>query len=101
MIIALASPRPARSLDEGLEKIDRMLAEAASRGGEIACFPEAYLPGLRGVDLDVLPFDETDHDRVIQRVAHSARTHSIATILGMESPTPRGRLNVAVVIDAR
>src|SRR5918912_115435 len=58
MIIALASPRVAASLDDGLERIKRLLSDAAAQGAEIACFPEAYLPGLRGQDFDVWIFDQ-------------------------------------------
>ena len=54
MIIALASPRIASTLDEGLDKIKRLLSEASAQGAEIVCFPEAYLPGLRGQDFEVL-----------------------------------------------
>jgi N-carbamoylputrescine amidase len=86
MIIALASPSVASSLDDGLEKIERLLAEAAAQGAEIACFPEAYIPGLRGQDFDVFPFDERTQERALQAVAQCARTHSIATILGMDRP---------------
>ncbi len=50
MIIALASPRVATSIDDGLEKIHRLMSEASSKRAEIVCFPEAYLPGLRGQD---------------------------------------------------
>ena len=41
MIIALASPRVASSLDEGLDKVERCLSEAAAQGAKIVCFPEA------------------------------------------------------------
>ncbi len=50
MIIALASPRIAATLDEGLDKIKRLQSEASAKGAEIVCFAEAYLPGLRGQD---------------------------------------------------
>jgi predicted amidohydrolase len=55
MIIALASPRVASSIDEGLAKVERYQSEAAAKGAEIVCFPEAYLPGLRGQDFEVPP----------------------------------------------
>src|SRR5260370_10745522 len=100
MIIALASPGIASALDEGLDKIQRLLAEASAQGAEIVCFPEAYLPGLRGQDFDVLPFDQTQQERVLQAVAQSAQAHKVATILGMERLTEAGRQIVAVVIDA-
>ena len=101
MIIALASPRVASSLDEGLEKIGRFQSEAAARGAEIVCFPEAYLPGLRGQDFEVPPFERSDQERALQAVAHGARAHAVATILGMERITEAGRQIVAVVIDAK
>jgi N-carbamoylputrescine amidase len=44
MIIALASPGVASTLEEGLDKIKRLLSEASAQGAAIVCFPEAYLP---------------------------------------------------------
>jgi len=101
MQIALASPRVAASLEDGLEKIERFQADASARGAEIVCFPEAYLPGLRGQDFDVLPYDLAAQARVLQAVAHSARTHHITTILGMERITDAGRQIAATVFDAQ
>lgn len=100
MIIALATPRVATSLEEGLDKIQRFLAEASAQGAEIVCFPEAYLPGLRGQDFEVLPFDPAAQERVLRTVAQWARTYSVATILGMERFTDAGRQIVAYVFDA-
>jgi predicted amidohydrolase len=99
MIIALASPRVATSLDEGLEKVRHFTAEAAAQGAAVVCFPEAYLPGLYGVDIDVLPFSPADEERVQKAVAGWARQYAIVTILGTERQTPAGRENVAVVFD--
>jgi predicted amidohydrolase len=99
MIIALASPGVATSLDDGLGKIERFLSEASAQGAQIVCFPEAYLPGLRGQDFEVLPFDHPEQERVLQTVAQLARTYAIATILGMERLTEAGRQIVAVVFD--
>lgn len=101
MIIGLASPRIASTLDEGLDRVERLLSEASTQGAEIVCFPEAYLPGLRGQDFEVLPFERTHQDRVLQAVREYARTYSVATILGMERITEAGRQIAAFVIDAR
>jgi predicted amidohydrolase len=101
MIIALASPRIASSLDDGLDKIRTLLSDASAQGAQIVCFPEAYLPGLRGQDFDVLPFDRAHQERALQAVAQWARTYSVATILGMERLTEAGRQIAAYVIDAR
>jgi predicted amidohydrolase len=100
MVVGLASPGIASTLDAGLARIRQLLSEASARGAEIVCFPEAYLPGLRGQDFDVPAFDQADHDRVLGAVAGWARSYSVATILGMERLTKAGRQIVAVVIDA-
>jgi len=101
MIIALASPRIASSIEDGLDTIKQSLSEAAAQGAQIVCFPEAYLPGLRGQDFEVPAFDQTQYERALQAVAQWARTYKLATILGMERLTPAGRQIVAVVIDAQ
>ncbi|HLJ59290.1 MAG TPA: carbon-nitrogen hydrolase family protein, partial [bacterium] len=100
MIIALASPGVASTLDEGLGKIKRLLADASAQGAEIVCFPEAYLPGLRGQDFEVPPFDPAQQERALHTVAQWARMSAVATILGMERLTEAGRQIVAFVIDA-
>src|SRR5919198_957498 len=84
MIIALATPRVASSVEEGLHKVERSLADAAARGAEIVCFPEAYLPGLRGLDFEVPPFDRAQQDRVLRAAGQLAREHRVAAVLGME-----------------
>jgi predicted amidohydrolase len=101
MLIGLASPRVASALDEGLDKIKQLLSEASAQGAEIVCFPEAYLPGLRGQDFEVLPFDQAQQERVLRTVAQWARTYAVAVILGMERLTESGRQIAAFVIDAR
>lgn len=99
MIIALASPRVASSLDEGLDKVKRLISEASGQGAEIVCFPEAYIPGLRGQDFEVYPFDETQQERAIQAVREWSRTFALATILCMERISEVDRQIAAFVVD--
>jgi predicted amidohydrolase len=100
VIIGLASPRVARSLDDGLERVERLLRDASARGAEIVCFPEAYLPGLRGLDFDVPPFDKADEERALNAIKQWSRAYNVATILGMEHLTDAGRQIASFVIDA-
>ncbi|HKB78354.1 MAG TPA: carbon-nitrogen hydrolase family protein [Thermoanaerobaculia bacterium] len=100
MIIALASPRIASSFEEGLDRVERLTAEAAKQRAAIVCFPEAYLPGLRGQDFDVCDFDRARHDRALESAAQCSRAHGIAMILGMERISERGRQIAAYVIDS-
>jgi len=100
MIVGLASPRAASSLEEALENVRRLQAEAASRGADVVCFPEAYVPGLRGQDFEVPPFTRADQERALRTVAQWAQERGIATILGVERVADAGRQIAAVVIDA-
>lgn len=99
MIIALASPAVAETLDDGLDKIKQLLSEASAQGAEVACFPEAYLPGLRGQSFEVLPWDRSQQDHALGVVGQLAKTYSVAVILGMENVTNVGRQIVSFVID--
>src|SRR5262249_27274390 len=101
MIIGLASPRVAATLDDGLDRVKRLLSEASAQGAEVVCFPEAYLPGLRGQDFEVPAFDEAQQERALRAVAQWARQYAVATVLGMERVTAAGRQIAAYVLDAR
>ena len=101
MKIALASPRAASSLDEGLDKVKACLSAAAAQGAAVVCFPEAYLPGLRGVGIDVLPFGPPEHARVLQAVTQWSQQYAVATILGTERLTDAGRQIAAYVVDGQ
>jgi predicted amidohydrolase len=97
MRIALASPAVAVSVDEALSKVGRQVAEAAGLGARVVCFPEAYVPGLRGVGVEVPPFDRADQERVVEVVSGWARAHRIAVVLGMEWLAEAGRHIAAAV----
>lgn len=100
MIVALASPRVASTLEDGLERIRRLMGEASAHGAEIVCFPEAYLPGLRGQDFDVVRFDAAAEEQALRAVAGWAKALALTTILGMEHVAPAGRQIAAFVVDA-
>lgn len=100
LIIGLASPRVATSIADGLERVRRLMADASARGALVVCFPEAYLPGLRGQDFEVPPFDAGDQQRVMTVVSQWARTYAIAVVLGLECVVDGGRRIAAIVIDA-
>jgi predicted amidohydrolase len=67
----------------------------------MVCFPEAYLPGLRGLDFEVPPFDRMQQERALNAVKQWTQRYEVATILSMEWHSGVGRQIAAVVIDAR
>ncbi|MCC6316881.1 MAG: carbon-nitrogen hydrolase family protein [Gemmatimonadaceae bacterium] len=99
MRIALASPPLPASIDEALEHVRTFISDAASQGARVVCFPEAYVPGLRGQDFPVPAFDSDDEARVVGQVSDWSRAYRITTILGIEHRTPEGRQVAALVVD--
>jgi predicted amidohydrolase len=97
--IGLATARNAPTVDERLEAAERFIAEAAAQRVDIVCFPEAYVPGLRGFDFPVPPPDQTRQEVALEAVRAMANRHGVAVVMGMEWETGAGRHNVAFVID--
>lgn len=96
--IGLASARNYPTLDERLDAVDRFLAEARERDVAIICFPEAYLPGLRGMDFPVPSPDMARQEDALERVRSAVERHGVAVVMGMEWETDIGLHNVAFVI---
>ena len=96
--IGLAAVRNAPSIDERLATVDRVLGEAAAREVAVVCFPETYLPGLRGLDFPVPPPDQRRQVEALESVRAAARVHRVATVIGMEWESPAGLHNVAFVV---
>jgi predicted amidohydrolase len=75
--IGLAAARNAPSVEERLETVDRFLADAGAQGVAIVCFPEAYIPGLRGEDFPVPPPDQRRQHAALEQVRDAARRYSV------------------------
>lgn len=97
--IGLAAVRNCPTVEARLATIDRMLDEAARTSVAIVCFPETYIPGLRGLDFEVPPPDQDRQQRALDRICSAARSHEVAVIVGMEWEIEGGLYNVAFVID--
>ncbi|ABC27094.1 predicted amidohydrolase [Hahella chejuensis KCTC 2396] len=101
MKIALASPPIPKSVDNALQWVDRLVTEATLSKVDLICFPEAYVPGIRGMDFKVENCSPRKMQSALDRICDLARKTSINIILPMEWPAPEGRRNVAFVVDRR
>jgi predicted amidohydrolase len=98
--IGLASTRVPATREDGLATVERFLAEAASRGAAIVCFPETYLPGYRGLGFAPPAVDQDAQERALQRVRDAARRNRVAAIVPMEWASSARLLNLAFVVNA-
>ncbi len=96
--IALASPPVVGTIDGALPWVEKFVAEAALREAAIVCFPEAYIPGLRGADFEVEAHDPARLRAARDRVCALAKEHEICVIMPMDWDSPDGILNAAFVI---
>lgn len=96
--IGMASVRNAPTVAERLATAERMIARAAERQVAIVCFPETYIPGLRGQDFDVPPVDQARQQAALEQVCAAAAQHRVAVVLPMEWETDLGLHNLAFVI---
>jgi predicted amidohydrolase len=96
--IGLAAARNVPSVAERLETVERFLAQAAALDVAIICFPETYIPGLRGCDFPVPPPDQARQQEALEVIRAAAEAHRVATIIGMEWESAAALHNVAFVI---
>jgi predicted amidohydrolase len=96
--IGLAAASNAPSVAERLETAVRFLGEAAARDVAIVCFPEAYVPGLRGCDFPVPEHDQRRQEEALEAIRAAAQAQRVAVVMGMEWETAAGLHNLAFVI---
>jgi N-carbamoylputrescine amidase len=96
--IGLAAARNAPSVEERLQTVGRLLDEAGGQGVAIVCFPETYIPGLRGLDFLVPAHDQRRQEAALEDVRAAAERTRVAVVLGMEWESALGLHNVAFVI---
>lgn len=98
MRIGLATAPVPKSLEHSLRSILDFMDQAAGFDVDLICFPEAYLPGMRGQGFSI-PLCEQDELRTaLGTVCQAAADHGMAVILPMEWPSEKGRYNLVQVI---
>lgn len=97
--IGLAALQHPKTVVHGIEKVVATLRECNQKKVDIVCFPETYIPGLRGGSDDDLPPPNREMQvGVLRQVQTAARDCGVAVIIGMEWPADAGLYNRAYVI---
>lgn len=96
--LALASPPYSGTIDRALPCVERYIQEAALADADIVCFPECFIPGLRGPELTVQDHDPAGLRAARDRICAWAAEANIGVVLPMDWDSPNGILNVAFVI---
>jgi predicted amidohydrolase len=98
MRIGLATAPIPTSLEHAVQNVLAFIDQAANFAVNLLCFPEAYVPGMRGQGLGI-PLCEQDELRAaLTRIRQQAATRGIGVILPMEWPSDKGRYNLVQVI---
>ncbi|ARU60703.1 hypothetical protein CBW65_06095 [Tumebacillus avium] len=84
------------SRQDAVESAKKWIRAAGERGCAVVCFPEAFVPGLRGVGRHVDPVDQEAQAAALEEVRQAAADAKTAVVLSMEWD---GQL-VGMVIDA-
>jgi predicted amidohydrolase len=98
--IALANLRVPATREESVDLATAAIAEAASRGASLVCFPECFVPGYRWPGVAQPPPDPVFLARALADVADAARLAGITVILGTERITDHGLQITACVFNA-
>jgi predicted amidohydrolase len=102
--IGLAALRRSETVAAGAEKINRTLAECREKKVEIVCFPETYLPGLRGSKnpgYSLPQPNQAEMEKALRVVSAGAERNRVSAIVGLEWMSPLGLENRAYVLSSK
>jgi predicted amidohydrolase len=97
--IALANIEYPSSPADSVVSVEGAIADAASAGAALVCFPECYVPGYRMPSRRLPPPDPAFLERAWSTVARAAAQAKIAVILGTERVVKGGLVMTAVVVN--
>jgi predicted amidohydrolase len=97
--IALANIQFPATPEESIELAEEAIAQAASQGAGLICFPECYIPGYRAMGKRVPLPDPVFLERARVAIAAAAAKANIVVILGSERVVDDRLVITALVIN--
>lgn len=96
--VALAPLAQPESIAAGVAKMTSAMEDCARQDARIVCFPETYIPGLRGSRLELPPPDQAQMEWALEQMQAVCSRTGTAAIVGMEWVSERGLENRAFVV---
>ena len=97
--IALANIRFPKSPEESVTLAQQTIAEAGAGRAGIVCFPECFVPGYRGMGMQVAPPDAAFLEDAWSSIALAAAKANLAVVLATERIVDDRIVPTALVID--
>ena len=97
--IALANIRYPAAPAESVALAEQAIAQAATDGADLVCFPECFVPGYRGMGKTPPPPDAGFLERAWSAIAAAAGRSNIVVVLGTERIVDSALRISALVID--
>lgn len=82
--IALANLPYPKTPEDAVARVEEAIAAAGKEAAEVICFPEAYLPGYRGLGYNPPPPEAAFLERAWSTVQGAAKRANVAVVLGTE-----------------
>ena len=98
--VGLVSLRPACSVEKAVERVEEALRKCMEAKVKLACFPEAYIPGLRGAGWKLPPPNQKALENALTRIKALCKRFGVSAIVGMEWVSSLGLENRAFVISS-
>ena len=98
MRIALANIHFARTPHESVELAKHAILKAEQEHADVICFPECYVPGLRGVGKEIPPPDERFLKSARSSILRSAELLNVSVVMGTERIVDEGLRATAMVV---
>jgi predicted amidohydrolase len=98
--LALANLPFPTSPEAGLSLAEEAIAEAATQGAGVVCFPECFLPGYRATGKPIPAHDPAFLEGAWAAVAAAAGRARVAVVLGTERQVAGALRITALVVDA-
>lgn len=101
MRIALAAAKFPKTIEEAVEKVKYFICKAREQKGDIICFPETYIPGMRGQNVFIPEYDHEVEKKAVNEIAECAMVNNVAVILPTECQIKGKLYNGAFVISEK